>query len=186
MGSHSHLRYFEFHHLPPDWLLFLEDFQRHWPTDEDRTYVDFVRNGSCGNAAARSGDPHWRRITDIRAKAKSVFQYEGQGTVAKSTHAGIPWLRYIRQRVGGRVHFWPFDGWDLPSDLSVIAEVHPELWKRTLPSAGRGPHQQDAFATAESLRRADMAGTLTFLFSPELELQERNVAAIEGWMLGFA
>jgi hypothetical protein len=27
------LRYFEVHHLPPDWPLFLDDFQRHWPTD---------------------------------------------------------------------------------------------------------------------------------------------------------
>jgi hypothetical protein len=37
-----------------------------------------------------------------------------QGAVAKSTHAGIPWLRFIRQRLGARVHFWPFDGWDIP------------------------------------------------------------------------
>src|ERR1700731_1450628 len=41
------LRYFEFHHLPPDWQEFLDDFQRHWPTDED-IYVDFVRDGLRG------------------------------------------------------------------------------------------------------------------------------------------
>ena len=29
------LRYFEAHRLPPDWPAFLDDFQRHWPTDED-------------------------------------------------------------------------------------------------------------------------------------------------------
>jgi hypothetical protein len=29
------LRYFEMHGLLPDWLSFLDDFQRHWPTDED-------------------------------------------------------------------------------------------------------------------------------------------------------
>src|SRR5437016_13421170 len=28
------LRYFEAHGLEPDWPCFLEDFQRHWPTDE--------------------------------------------------------------------------------------------------------------------------------------------------------
>ena len=33
------------------------------------------------------------------------------GSVAKSTHAGLPWLRYLRQQMGTRVHFWPFDGW---------------------------------------------------------------------------
>jgi hypothetical protein len=35
------------------WPTFLDDFQRHWPTDEDHAYVDFVRDGSRGNGAAR-------------------------------------------------------------------------------------------------------------------------------------
>ena len=40
--------------------------------------------------------PRWRRVTELRARtAKSVFQFDVQGSVAKSTHAGIPWLRYI-------------------------------------------------------------------------------------------
>ena len=29
------LRYFETHSLKPDWPTFLDDFQRHWPTDEE-------------------------------------------------------------------------------------------------------------------------------------------------------
>ena len=37
------LRYFEVHGLEPDWPSFLDDFLHHWPTDEDHTYVDFVR-----------------------------------------------------------------------------------------------------------------------------------------------
>jgi len=37
------VRYFEQHGLPLDWPSFLDDFRRHWPTDEDHTYVDFVR-----------------------------------------------------------------------------------------------------------------------------------------------
>jgi len=56
------IQYFEQHGLPLDWPSFLEDFQRHWPTDED-IYVDFVRDGSDGNAAARSGSPRWRRVS---------------------------------------------------------------------------------------------------------------------------
>ena len=31
------LCYFEVHGLEPDWPSFLDDFQRHWPTDEDHT-----------------------------------------------------------------------------------------------------------------------------------------------------
>ena len=95
---HSRFQYFEKHGLLLDWSSFLDDFQQHWPTDED-IYVDFVRDGSSGNGAARSGNSRWRRVTELRARtAKSVFQFDVQGAVAKSTHAGIPWLRYIRQR----------------------------------------------------------------------------------------
>ena len=106
------LRYFEAHSLKPDWPAFLDDFQRHWPTDDNHTYVDFVREGAAGNGAARMGNARWRRLTEERAgSAKSVFHFDVQGSVAKSTHAGIPWLRFIRERLGARVHFWPFDGW---------------------------------------------------------------------------
>ena len=49
------LRYFEAHRLLPDWSLFLDDFQRHWPTDEDHTYVDFVRDGIQSATALRAG-----------------------------------------------------------------------------------------------------------------------------------
>jgi len=39
------LRYFDEHHLAHIWPAFLDDFQQHWPTDENDTYVDFVREG---------------------------------------------------------------------------------------------------------------------------------------------
>lgn len=96
--------------MPLDWPVFLDDFQRHWPTDVDDTSIDFIRNGLCGNGKTRMGNSRWRRLCEESCKAKSVFQFDMQGSVAKSTHAGIPWLRYLRQQLGARVHFWPFDG----------------------------------------------------------------------------
>lgn len=70
------LRYFEAHGLVPDWPTFLDDFQRHWPTDEDNTYV---REGATGNGAARLGNARWRRLTEVRAgSAKSVFHFDVQ------------------------------------------------------------------------------------------------------------
>jgi hypothetical protein len=39
------LQYFEQHGLRLDWSSFLDDFQSHWPTDDD-IYVDFVRDGT--------------------------------------------------------------------------------------------------------------------------------------------
>jgi hypothetical protein len=178
------LQYFERHGLQLDWPSFLEDFQRDWPTDED-IYVDFVRDGSSGNGAARSGNPRWRRLTELRARtAKSVFQFDVQGSVAKSTHAGIPWLRYIRQHTTGRVHFWPFDGWSVPPIRSVVAEVYPALWSRTFPSAERTPDQQDAFAIAKWMQEADCDGRLERYFCPSIEPHERKKPEVEGWILG--
>jgi hypothetical protein len=88
------LQYFQENNLPLNWTTFLDDFQRHWPTDES-IYVDSVREGVCGNAAARNGKRTWRRVTEKRCRAKSVFHFDVQGSVAKSTHSGLPWLRFI-------------------------------------------------------------------------------------------
>jgi hypothetical protein len=120
----------------------------------------------------------------VRARAKSVFQFDGQRSVAKSTHAGIPWLRCIRQRLGNQVHFWPFDGWSVRPHSSVIAEVYPALWNKGFPVAGRSSHQHDAYSTAEWLRSADANGTLMQFFCPDLEPSERQTATVEGWILG--
>ncbi len=179
------LRYFEVHGLQPDWPAFLDDFQQHWPTDDDNTYVDFIREGVCGNGAARWGNARWRRLTEERAgKAKSVFHFDVQGSVAKSTHAGIPWLRFIRQRVGERVHFWPFDGWDIPARQSVLAEVYPALWTRSFDREDRTGDQHDAYSIAAWLGRADWDGSLATLLEPDLTPYERAVAQVEGWILG--
>jgi hypothetical protein len=179
------LRYFEVHHLKPEWPAFLEDFQHHWPTDQDHTYVDFVRDGSVGNGAARTGNSRWRRLTEERSgSAKSVFHFDVQGSVAKSTHAGIPWLRFIRQRLGDRVHFWPFDGWDIPAGRSAIAEVYPALWSRGFAREGRDGHQHDAYCIAAWLSRADRDGSLPAFLKPDLTPPERTVAQVEGWILG--
>jgi hypothetical protein len=176
------LRYFEENNLPLNWNAFLDDFQRHWPTDEE-IYVDFVRDGLCGNGAARTGMSTWRRITEIRARrAKSVFHFDVHGSVAKSTHSGLPWLRYIRMHTAA--HFWPFDGWQIPAGRSAVAEVYPALWSRTFPQQDRDGHQHDAYSIATWMRRADMNGSLTFFLNVELEDGDRKVAEIEGWILG--
>ena len=179
------LRYFEAYGLKPDWSAFLDDFQRHWPTDDDHAYVDFVRAGVMGNGAARMGNSRWRRLTEERAGgAKSVFHFDVQGSVAKSTHAGIPWLRYIRRQLGPRVHFWPFDGWDIPAGRSAIAEVYPSLWRRRFALEGRTGDQHDAFCIAAWLARAERHGTLAGFLKPNLLPAERAVAEVEGWILG--
>ena len=181
------LQYFKTHGLAHNWPKFLDDFQSHWPTDADNTYVDFVRDGLCGNGAARHGNARWRRLTEQRAgAAKSVFHFDVQGTVAKSTHAGLPWLRKLRQDLGRRVHFWPFDGWDIPQGRSAVLEVYPALLNRSVPRAKRTPDQHDAYCIAEWLRQSSLNGTLAKFFHPDLNPHEREIAQIEGWILGVA
>ena len=180
------LKYFEKYSLSHDWPAFLADFRNHWPTDEDCTYVDFVREGDCGNALARCGDSRWRRITELRVRAKSVFHFDVPGSVAKSTLAGIPWLLFLRNRTEGRVHFWPFDGWVVPPGKSAVVEVYPALWRHSFPRQGRDSHQHDAYSAAEWLRRSDLHGSLGRFFTPSLTEDERKVAEIEGWILGVA
>src|SRR5882672_1625072 len=65
------IEYFKKHKLARNWPAFLDDFQRHWPTDRDHTYVVFVRDGirDFGNGAARMGNTRWRRLSERRAGA---------------------------------------------------------------------------------------------------------------------
>lgn len=180
------MAYFEKYELADDWPAFLDDFRNHWPTDEDHTYVDFVRDSAIGNGAARAGNTRWKRLAEKRAgSAKSLFHLDVQGSVAKSTHSGLPWLRFIRQNVRRPIHFWPFDGWEIPAGASAIAEVYPRLWNRQFPEVeGRTADQHDAWVVAEWLQRADADGRLASALQPVLDTRERAIASIEGWILG--
>ncbi len=179
------LAYFEKYGVAHSWDAFLDDFCEHWPTDVDHTYVDFVRDGAAGNGAARMGSTKWKRIAELRSKsAKSLFHFDVQGSVAKSTHAGLPWLRFIRRQVRRPLHFWPFDGWAVPDGSSAMVEVYPRLWNRQFASADRNADQQDAWAVAEWLRRADASGALSQALHPPSDPAIRRGAEVEGWILG--
>ena len=181
------IAYFDRYGLPRDWPSFLLDFQRHWPTHEPNTYVDFIRDGHVGDGARRKGENNWLRLTERwTATAKSVFQFDVQGSVAKSTFAGLPWLLYLRNWCKRPIHFWPFDGWDVPQGKSVVPEVYPALWMRRFERDGRDGDEHAAYATAAWLQRADQNGSLGGCFNPPLTPEELGIAKIEGWILGVA
>lgn len=178
------LAYFQKYGVAHAWDEFLDDFCAHWPTDGDNTYVDFVRDGACGNGAARMGSTRWRRVAEQRSKsAKSLFHFDVQGSVAKSTHAGLPWLRFIRRNVRRPLHFWPFDGWEIPEGSSAVVEVYPRLWNRQYPAGDRNPDQHDAWVVAEWMRVADAGGDLSAALRPPRDPQTRLAAEVEGWIL---
>lgn len=179
------LDYFRRHALVHGWPEFLQDFRAHWPTHLDDVSVQVVREGRMGAGLRRAGDARWKRLTERRAGgAKSVFLFDVQGSVAKSTHAGLPWLLFLREKLGPALHFWPFDGWTPPPGRSVIAEVYPSLWSRSFPRRGRSQDQHDAWSVATWLRDAMSEDRLKPLFAPPLGPEERSIAAIEGWILG--
>lgn len=176
-------QYFERYELSDDWRGFLEDFQRHWPTDKES--VEDVRRSVAGTGSGRIGNTRWRRLTEERSgAAKSVFHFDVPGSVAKSTHSGLPWLRHLSDQLGDLVHFWPFDGWSIPSGRSALVEVYPRLFSYHFLRDRRNEDQHDAYSVAEWTRRADLSGRLGSFFEPQLTDQERTVAAIEGWILG--
>jgi hypothetical protein len=183
--------WFDVHSVPADWLAFLEDFQRHWRTDDDVARVMDARRRLHGTDVAREGNARWLRATEDAAsreqggpRPKSVFHFDVPGQVAKSTCAGLPWLLFLRRALGDRVHIWPFDGWLPPAGKSVVAEVYPSLWNREPARAERTPDQHDAYCVAKALQAADLDGSLSRWLQPELPDPVRRDAAIEGWILG--
>lgn len=117
--------------------------------------------------------------------AKSVF-HTGSGGVAHSTLAGLPWLRFLRNHARGKLHFWPFDGWQPQAGHSVIAEVYPSLWRRRFcpQHPGFNEHQADAWRVAAWMQWADEGGTLSAFWRPPLRPEEAAQARLEGWILG--
>ena len=73
------LRYFAENRVLLDWRAFLEDFQHHWPTDDDHTYVDFVREGICGNPiTAKEALDHAMPKGEAHSHSQDVAQINGQ------------------------------------------------------------------------------------------------------------
>jgi hypothetical protein len=158
------MAYFRKHKLHLSWSAFLDDFQAHWPSDQDNIYVQFVRDGICGAAHARSGDPRWRRVAEVRAGAKSVFHFDVQGSVAKSTHAGLPWLWY-----SGRVPAADFISGRSTAGCSHQAK---RWWRKSIPLSGAASfHARIATVTNTMLTQlphgcVELMGTA--LYSPLL------------------
>lgn len=162
-----------------NWDAFLDRFIKHWPTIEPESTVQQFRDGSkfCGQASEFRIADRWA------AGAKSVFQFDVQGSVAKSTHAGLPFVRSLR-RTFPEVHFWPFDGWQVPSGKSVVSETWPSLFRNRYQRESRSVDQQDAFATCRWLQEMDQRGALEAFFQPPLSIEDQCTAQLEGWILG--
>ena len=164
------------------WNHFLEDFHTHWPTDKINTTVESLRKNN-----ERTGNSDEFRLTENwTSSTKSVFQFGIQGQVAMSSHAGIPWLRFLRNHsdLSGKIHFWPFDGFTIPRRASVMAEVYPSIFRRRFPKIYKSGDEHDAYSIARWLQEMDSRGVLSQYFNPPLTKKEKDQAKLEGWILG--
>ena len=175
--------YLERFHLRT-WDDFLEDFWQHWPTDTCGA-VEMVRTGNPRTGTRADG---LRMTEKWTSSAKCVFQWDMQGSVAKSTHAGIPWLRDLRRhaRLEKRVFFWPFDGFTPLPGRSLVAEVYPSILRHRYAAEGRTADAQDAYAVARWFRDTDRHGFMGRYLDVPLTEHSQGLAQREGWILGVA
>ena len=163
------------------WDMFLQDFVERWPLHSARISVQSLLP-DIRESIDRC--PEFRLTERWTQAAKSVFSFQGPGAVGKSTFAGIPWLHFLREQAGDRLHFWPFDGLDIPLDRSVVLEVYPALCTGRYPRDGRTSHQHDAYSVATWLQDMDSREALGRYFHPPLTPQEELRAGLEGWIFG--
>ena len=164
------------------WDAFLDHCVRHWPTSTPGKTVEDYR----APERPGGGNTELRLCEKWTAGAKSVFWFDVNGSVAKSTRAGIPWLRELRRSptTRDRIHWWPFDGFEIPDGKSVVAEVFPSIFRRRYAENGRTTDEQDAYATARWLTDMDRRELLERYFRPPLTDPEVETVRDEGWILG--
>ena len=164
------------------WYRMLAFVAETWKTSLDTVTVEEARQkvGSPGKAN------EYRLTEKWMPAAKSVFHFDIQGSVAKSTHAGIPWIYEIMQdvEIRNRTHFWPFDGFDVKPGKNVVAEIFPSLFRKRYDKSKRSDDQHDAFVVSAWLRDTDKRGLLNYYFNPMLTESEKQLVVLEGWILG--
>lgn len=174
-------RYFEQHGIEPDWSALLEFQRKYWPTGDDGATPYRLHQRVKSDKSIPWGEISWRRQTEIvAASAKSVFHVGVPGQVGLSTLAGIPWLGHIRESLTGRIHLWPFDGWEPAAGRSLIVEVYPRLWSEEFPNRGWTSDEHDAYVVAKKLQALDASGRLIALLKRPPGADD---AQFEGWIL---
>jgi hypothetical protein len=77
----------------------------------------FARESPVPKGRLDFGD-HW--ATELRVRtAKSVLHFDVQGSVAESTHAGVPMAALYLATRQRRPHFWPLDGGSVPPNRAA-------------------------------------------------------------------
>ena len=165
-----------------NWHQMLRSFSEKWMTNAEYSTVDEAR----ARVGSPGGSTEYRLTEKWTSSAKSVFHFDVQGSVAKSTHAGLPWINemYGNKEITERTHFWPFDGFDVKPGKNVVAEIFPSSFRRRYEKKGRSSDEHDAFVVSAWLRDTCLSGNLKTYFKPLLSESEKRKVLLEGWILG--
>ncbi|WP_244513598.1 precorrin-8X methylmutase [Devosia insulae] len=130
-----------------------------------------------------------RRIVEQRAKAKSVWQLNGAGSVGGQALTGIAQLQKLRRFGGfnGEMAIWPFET-DFDGNLSspiIVTEIYPSIFAfdRTLSPPDRAQVEAVAHGFAE-LDGRDQLGELLSAPADLSALEREVVLREEGWIVG--
>jgi hypothetical protein len=178
-----------------NWPDLLDHFAHRWPSHEQEVDIDTLRlrqqpDGGqglprAGAGSGAAGGPAEYRLTERwTSSAKSVFDFSGAAVQAQATHAGLPWVKLLRDRAAATLHMWPFDGWQPAPHKALLAEVYPAMFRNRYARGQRTPHQQHAYAVARWLADMDSRGALASYLAPPLNATELALAEREGWILG--
>lgn len=170
---------------PENWDGFLEWFEARWLTRKAT-----VRECLGPHEKTLTAHKETLRLTDRWAPTAMPLcsGWEGKGpNVFFSTHAGIPWLRWLRQEMVGTIDFWPFDGFEVRPGRSVVAEVYPRIFRRRYERETELlGDQRDAWLVCRWLQDRDAKNLIGPYFRPPLDESEERQALVEGWILGVA
>lgn len=124
-----------------------------------------------------------RLIEEHCPQMKSIFQLGGAGSVGLQSLLGLVHLYRLIEFCKEQqilLHCWPYDGWEVPDSGHVLVEMYPTLHNR-----GKRTDRNDAEACAIWLAEQDRKGTLAGWFQANLRPEERRLALLEGWLLGY-
>lgn len=133
------------------------------------------------------------RHTDEAAKAKTVWQLFGAGSVGSQAIVGIPYVKALADELGEKAKVWPFQtGWktltaeDLDGLEVLFAEIYPALGSIKA-EPGEVVDRAQVRTVCEQLARMDEAGKLGAAFGPVKAPKAGMQGAVEneeGWILG--
>jgi hypothetical protein len=158
------------------------------PARDEQTTLKAKRTREHGD-----GDlPEYRYGEDAMKGVSSIWKLYYQGSVGGQALTGMPMIKRLHDKAGGKVKIWPFEtGWRTldATALDGVEAVFAEVWPSMLgtkPEAGEVKDEAQVRALAAHFAALDEQSKLASLFGPrkDSKIPTEIVETEEGWILG--